>query len=240
MKHSNYLPYGVLALGVDAATFFVAWLVLPELVSRLQQPDGWNALLVSGVFVFFVAGVFLLRRLKATPQGRPEWLSRGARAALALFFAFVLSLMLAWQLGFFASAFEADTTQMGEGGAASYFVFGPGAWLAFSLIYVLVFAFRVEPALDEGKTGYWIAALLGLATAGGMTLVMAAQAHVIGLALGGGWWWSVFAFVVLALLFLPVRLLYLSRTTGLRSPVAGAAVVGLGVVLLVLVARQMS
>lgn len=237
MKHSNDWQYGLLALGVDVVTLVVAWWALPELVSRLQQPDGWNALLVSGVFILFVVGVFLLRRLKATPQGASEWLTRGTRAALALFFAFILSLMLAWQLGFFASVFQADTTQMGEGGAASYFVFGPGAWLAFSLIYVLVFAFRVEPALDEGKLGYWIAALLGLVAAAGMTLVMAAQAQVIGQSLAGGWWWALLAFVALALLFLPVRLLYLSRTTGLRSPPAGLAVAGLLVALVALVAR---
>ncbi len=236
MKHSNFSQYGLLALAVDAVTLVGARFALPELVSRFQQPDGWNALLVSGVFLVFVAGVFLFRRLKATPQGASEWLSRGARSALALFFAFVLSLMLAWQLGFFTSAFQADTTQMGEGGAASYFVFGPGAWLAFSLIYVLVFAFRVEPALEDGKIGYGIAALVGLASAAGMALVTAAQVHVIGQALGGGWWWALFAFVVLALLFLPVRLLYLSRTTRLRSPVAGLAVAGLLVVLIVLVA----
>ena len=235
MKQSNYWQYGLLAVGIDAITVLVARLALPELVSRFQQPNGWNALLVSGVFFLFVVGVFLFRRLKATPQGASEWLTRGRRAALALFFAFILSLMLAWQLGFFASAFQADTKQMGEGGAASYFVFGPGAWLAFSLIYVLVFAFRVEPAFNEGKMGYWIAALLGLAAAAGMSLVMAAQAHVIGQSLDGGWWWAIFAFVVLALLFLPVRLLYLSRIAALRSPVAGLAVASLLVVLVVLV-----
>ena len=68
-----------------------------------------------------------------------------------------------------------------------------------------------------------------------MSLVMAAQAHVIGQSLDGGWWWAIFAFVVLALLFLPVRLLYLSRIAALRSPVAGLAVASLLVVLVVLV-----
>ena len=236
MKQSNDWQYGLLAVGVDVITVLVARLALPELVSRFQQPNGWNALVVSGVFLLFVVGVFLFRRLKATPQGASEWLTRGTRAALALFFAFILSLMLAWQLGFFASAFQADTKQMGEGGAASYFVFGPGAWLAFSLIYVLVFAFRVEPALDESKMGYRIAAFLGLAAAASMALVMAAQAHVIGQLLDGGWGWAIFALIALALLFLPVRLLYLSRTTGLRSPPAGVAIAGLLVTLVALVA----
>lgn len=237
MKQSNYFAYGLLALGIDAVTLIVAQILLPRLVPRMQAPDGWNALWVSGAFLLFVIGVFSIRRMKATTAGAPEWLTRGQRSALALAFAFFLSLALAWQLGFFASASQVDTTQMGEGGAASYFVFGPGAWLAFSLIYVLVFAFRVEPSIEEGRGAYWGAALFGLAAAAVMLLVLTAQANVVAQALGGGWLWNVLTFVVLTLLFLPVRQLYLSRTTGLRAPAGYAATAGLVLLIAVLAAQ---
>jgi len=237
MKQSNNFVYGLLALAVDGVTLIVAQFLLPRLIPRMQTPDGWNALWVSGAFLMFVIGVFFIRRMRATTAGAPDWLTRGQRSALALAFAFFLSLALAWQLGFFASASQVDTTQMGEGGAASYFVFGPGAWLAFSLIYVLVFAFRVEPSIDEGSGAYWGAALFGLAAAAVMLLVLTAQANVVAQSLGGGWLWTVLAFAVLALLFLPVRQLYLSRTTGLRAPVGYAATASLVLLLAVLVAQ---
>lgn len=219
MIQRNSFLFGSLAVLVDVATLVTMRLVSPGLVARFSSLNGWNALIISGVFLLFAAGVFLFRRLKATTWGSAEWLTRGARAALALSFALVISLALAWQLGFFASSSQVDTTQMGEGGAASYFVFGPGAWLAFSLIYVLVFAFSVEPVIELDSPGYLIAGLVGLLAAAAMLTVFAAQAQAIQMQVGGVWW-SVLTFLILALLFLPPRLLYLSRTTGLRSPVA--------------------
>lgn len=219
MIQRNSSHFGVLAMLVDVATLITLRLVLPGLATRFSSLSGWNALIVSGVFLLFAAGVFLFRRLKATSSGSTEWLSRGARTALALSFALVISLALAWQLGFFASSSQVDTTQMGEGGAASYFVFGPGAWLAFSLIYVLVLAFNVDPVIEPDRPGYLIAGLIGLLASAAMLIVFAAQAQVIQMQLEG-LWWPVLTFLILALLFLPPRLLYLSRTTGVRSPLA--------------------
>lgn len=203
------------AIGTDILTLLAAQLVMPFLIARMQTPNGWNALLISGVFFLFVIGVYLFRRMKPTSEGVMEWLPRGGRAALALFFAVVLSLALAWQLGFFASAAQVDTTQIGEGGAASYFVFGPGAWLAFSLIYVLVFAFAVEPTIAPESGRYLVAAVVGLTAGGLMLLVMAAQGRIVtsSWGIGGG----LLSFVVLAALFLPPRLLYMSKVTGPRS-----------------------
>lgn len=230
MKSSSR-TFALPAIVVDILTILAALFLLPSLTARMVAPGGWNALIISGAFFLFVIGVYLIRRLKPTSFGNSEWLSRGRRAGLALFFAFMLSLALAWQLGFFESAAQVDTTEMGEGGAASYFVFGPGAWLAFSLIYVLVFAFKVEPviAYDDGR--YLVAAFIGMIAAAMMLLVLAAQAQVIVMALGSGLGWAVLAFLVLATLFLPPRLLYLSRTTRLRSATATIVVAVLMVVL---------
>jgi len=222
-RHSLY--FALLALLVDVATFITLRLASPRLVARLSSPGGWNALLVAGVFLLFAAGVFLFRRLKAMPPGSAEWSSRGVRVALALAFALVISLALAWQLGFFASSSQVDTTEMGEGGSASYFVFGPGAWLAFSLIYVLVFGFNVEPSIEPEGTGYGTAALLGLLAAAAMLLVLAAQAQAIMQVVGAAWW-AWLTLLILAVLFLPPRLLYLSRTVGVRTPPAYGVIAG--------------
>lgn len=221
MKQSHSLYFAALAIIIDGLTLAAGRALLPDRVKAMSTPGGMNALVLAAAFLLFAIGVLLIRRLRATPQGADEWLGRGQRSALALGFALFISLSLAWQLGFFQSAPQVDTTEMGEGASASYFVFGPGAWLAFSLLYVLVFAFRVEPSVDPGP-GYWVVAAIGLALAAVMMLVQAAQAQAIGL-VAGAVWWAVATFAILLLMFLPVRLLYLSRTTGLRSPPAYAA-----------------
>lgn len=216
MKQSNPLIFAVLAVVVDLITFAAARLFLPQLVSAMTTPNGRNALLVAVAFLLFAVGVFLFRRMKAAPPGDGEWLSRGKRIGLALVFAFFYSLALAWQLGFFASAELVDTTVMGEGGSASYFVLGPGAWLAFSLLYVLVFGFSVEPRYEPDSREHWLAGGVGLALTAVLLIVLAAQAAVVGFSLGNPAWWPMTAFVLLAVLFLPPRLVYLSRTVGLR------------------------
>lgn len=219
MKQINFLYLALLALFVDIAVFVSSQFAFPSLVPKLQSPAGLNALLVSGTFLLFIVGVFIFRRMKATPVGTLDWLSRNQRVGLALIFAFVISLVIAWQLGFFESAFQVDTTQIGEGGSSSYFVYGPGAWLAFSMLYVLVFGFNVTPKFRYDGIGYRLAALFGLIVTDAMLLVIVAQGRAIMLDFGAVWWVAP-AFMALILLFLPPRLLYLSRTVGLRSPTA--------------------
>ena len=237
MKQIGYLYLALLAFLVDVAAFAASYLIFPALVPVMQQKGGTSTLILGGAFLLFVAGVFGFRRMKPTPHGEEMWLSRGRRAALALLFAFVISLGLAWQLGFFDSGLVLDTRQMGEGGAMSYFVFGPGAWLAFSLLYVLVFAFNVTPTIEYGG-GYWLAALFGLAATDLMLIVFVAQARAILLETGAAWWWVLPALLLLILLFGPPRLLYISRTIGLRSPPA-YIVVALFLLILGIYATQM-
>lgn len=237
MKQTTPLYFAALAIIIDALTLVAAREFVPRGVTAMSTPAGMNALIITVIFLLFAIGVYLIRRLNATSWGTSEWLTRGRRSALALTFAFFLSLTLAWQLGFFESAPQVDTTQMGEGASASYFVFGPGAWLAFSLLYVLVFAFNVEPSVDFGP-GYWVVAAIGLAFSATMLLVMVAQAQAMALAIGAAWW-GIIAFVVLTLLFLPPRMLYLSRTMSLRSPPAYAAMATLVLVLAVFAVQMM-
>lgn len=223
MTQRRMFYFSLLSILADAATFATIRIVSPSFITRFSTPGGWNALIVAITFILFAFGVFLFRRLKASPTGSTEWLPRGSRIALALTFAVVISLALAWQLGFFSSSSQVDTTEMGEGGTASYFVFGPGSWLAFSLVYVLVFAFRVEPAIVAESPGYWIASLFGLLTTATMLILFVVQAKVIMPSLGP-FIGAVITFVTLGLLFLPPRLEYLSRTIGLRSRPSYAAI----------------
>lgn len=238
MKLSGKFLFALAAIAIDVLTLIAAMTILPSLTRMMTTPNGVNALMVAGVFFFFAGGIFIIRRMKIAPDGAAEWLTRGQRSVLALFFASMLSTTLAWQLGFFRSVFQVDTTQMGEGGSASYFLFGPGAWLAFSLLYVLVFAFTVEPRIEYGGKWYWPAAILGLVATALMLLVLVAQANVIA-AIIDALWWGVIAFAVLVVLFLPPRLLYLSRVMGLRSPPSYAATVSALILLAILAAQMM-
>ncbi len=218
MKQINTLYLALMTFLIDAAALLAAVFVMPALAARLQTISGTNALLMSGAFLVFCGGVYVFRLMKPSSAGSERWLSRGAAAALALVFAFVISLAIAWQLGFFASMGLVDTKEMGEGGSASYFVFGPGAWLAFSLLYVLVFAFRVTPRIEYGGAGYFLAALLGLVAANGMLLALGAQGSAILDSIDAGWGWVIPVLLLLVTLFLPPRLLFMRRALGLQSP----------------------
>jgi hypothetical protein len=226
MKQINYLFLTLLAFLVDAATFAATHLVLPWLVPIMEQQGGTSTLILVGAFLLFVVGVFIFRRLEATPSGTVDWLTRPWRIGLAVVFSLIMGLSLAWQLGFFASGPLVDTTQMGEGGAASYFVFGPGAWLALSLLYVPVFALRVNPAIGfASAVRYGVWALVGLAATAVLLVVIVTQARAILLQTGAQWWWTIIALALLIVMFGPARLLYVSRVLGLRSPYAYGAII---------------
>ncbi|CUS05016.2 membrane protein of unknown function [Candidatus Promineifilum breve] len=221
MKQINYLFLTLLAFVVDAATFAATHLVLPWLGPIMQAPGGRGALILVAAFLLFVAGVFVFRRLEPTPGGTAEWPARPWRFGLAVAFALVAGLAFAWQLGFFASSSLVDTTKMGEGGSASYFVFGPGAWLALAMLYVPVFALRVNPAIQPTpalRYGAW--SLVGLVATAVMVVVFTAQARAILLQTGAAWWWTIVALAVLIVMFGPPRLLFVSRALGLKSPFA--------------------
>lgn len=217
MKQINYLYLALTSYLMDILTMVAAGFALPWLSSVLRGNTGRGAMVLSGAFLLFAVGVFIFRKMVAIPQGKEEWLERKWRVALAVVFALIISLAFAWQLGYFESAPLADTTQLGEGGSASYFVFGPAAWLAFAFLYVIVLAFDLKPSIDYHGLGYWLAGLAGLlATA---TLLLALLAL---------FWefvppmniylWALIVLVVLIVLFLPPRLVYVARTIGLRAP----------------------
>jgi hypothetical protein len=222
MKTPSALP----AVLADAAALLALFLLFPALSTRLSEPSGANALWLSIGFVLFCVGVYWLRRLTPAAGAGGEWGTRGARTALAVLFAVTVGLALAWQLGFFESGLQVDTRDLGEGGSAAYFVYAPGAWLGFSLLYVLALAFDVRSSADLSGGRRLSVATLGLLATNGMLLLLSAQARTV---VGGGVW-LLPAYLWLLVLFLPPRLAHLARELPFPSP---AAYVALGLFLLV-------
>ena len=223
MKTQSALFPAVLpALVADAIGLVAMFLLLPNVSERLSQPSGINALLFTGSFLLFCLGVFWLRRLRPMAGGG-EWASRGWRIGLAAVFALIMSLAIAWHLGFFRSGLQVDTRTLGEGGSASYFVFGPGAWLGFSAVYILVLGFTVTPSIDPAGGRWPLVATLALLATNIMLLFFSAQARVI---VGEAGLWLPLVFALLLVLFLPPRLVYVACGPGFPSP-AGYVVLGL-------------
>ena len=224
MKPQPSLSTAILpALLADVAGLVAMFALFPPLAARLGAPSGINALLLSGGFVLFCIGVFWLRRLRPMDGGDGEWAPRNWRIGLAIAFAAVMSLAIAWQLGFFRSGLQVDTRDLGEGGSASYFVFGPGAWLGFSALYVLVLGFTVRPSIAPDSGRWTAAAALSLLAANLMLLLLSAQAQPL---VGEAALWLPLLFAGLLLLFLPPRLVYIARGPGFPSP-AGYVTLGL-------------
>lgn len=224
MKPQRSLSIAILpALLADAAGLVAMFVLFPLLAARLGEPSGINALLLSGGFIVFCLGVYWLRRLRPMGGDDGEWAQRNWRVALAIAFAAAMSLAIAWQLGFFRSGLQVDTRDLGEGGSASYFVFGPGAWLGFSALYVLVLGFTVQPSIAPDSNRWMATAALGLLAANLMLLLLSAQLRAIA---GEAAWWLPLIFAGLLLLFLPPRLVYIARGPGFPSP-AGYVTLGL-------------
>jgi len=222
-NQTSLLPAILPALVADVAGLIAMFVWFPPLAERLEEPGGLNALLLSGGFIVFCLGVFWLRRLRPAEGGDGEWAARNWRVALAVLFALVMSLAIAWQLGFFRSGLQVDTRDLGEGGSASYFVFGPGAWLGFAALYILVLGFTVRPSVEPGSGRWSAVATLGLLAANGMLLLLSAQAQAL---VGQAALWLPLLYAGLLLLFLPPRLVYIARGPGFPSP-AGYVTLGL-------------
>jgi len=221
------LPAILPPLVADLAALIALFAVFPLLGPRLAEPRGANALLLSAAFLAFCAGVFGLRRLQPVGGGEREWASRNGRAILAVIFALAMTTAIAWQLGFFRSSLQVDTRDLGEGGSASYFVFGPGAWLAFTMVYVLVLAFNVRQNVQAGSNRWTMLAALGLLATNGMLLLLSAQAAAM---LGKGTVWLPIIYFALLLLLAPPRLIFIDRAADFPSP---AAYIVLGLFLIV-------
>lgn len=219
---------------VDAVTLLLHIILLPGMAAQMQTPSGSNALLLVVAYILFCIGVYLVRKLEGQPGAENAWrppallLSRQGRGVLAVLFGLALMTAVAQQLGYFELLPVVSARELGEGEAAAYFVFAPGAWLGASLFYILILAFAVKPTISYQSGRYLWATLLGLLGANALLLPATAQirALIAQAGAGGNLGLAVAAFALFLLLFGPPRLLYLSKQPRLSTLVTFLVLLG--------------
>ena len=191
----------------DGLALILSLPLLPSLANRFTTPSGLNALLIFAGYVLFCSGVFLLRKLADKPDrsDRPVRFTRQLFIILAIFFGIGMMLFLSQQLGYLDLIFT-DPYSLGEGQAAAFFVFAPGAWLGVSLFYIPVLAFTVTPTVAPDSGRYTFQSLFGLLAMNGMLLLAASQLKALASSSGVGWFVS--SLVLLTIWFGPPRWLY--------------------------------
>lgn len=229
MNTSTTRRFLFLAVLTDALTVVGMILLIPGLTEVLTEPSGTNTFYLALVYIPFLGGIFLLRKLQPLPPATGAWLTPAVRGVLAGLFGLALTTLLAWQLGFFESFPSADPMVLGEGEAAAYFVFAPGAWIGVSMLYILFLAFPVNETIPGPNGRFLLYALLGLITTGLMLGIIVAQGQAI-LPDGNRFLWALLAWVALLVLFLPPRLLYVSRVMSLPGRATTIALLSLGIV----------
>jgi hypothetical protein len=137
---------------------------------------------------------------------------------LAIFFALMLAVLILQQLGYWDSIFVADDRILGAGESSAFFVYGPGAWIAAALFYVLVLSASVRVTIVELSRNYIALALLGLLGVNGMLLL--GTAVLQSTQLFSGWPGAIGAFVLLVLLFAPPRVWFLAKRPSLLGAVS--------------------
>lgn len=198
----------------DAVALVALLLWLPGLATRLQTPSGTNALLLALTYILFCVGVFWLRKLVPSAAGGPGappavFANRRVRALLALLFALGMMSALAFQLGYFAVFDEVTIGYLDEGSSSAFFALAPGAWLVFAMVYILVLAFTVTPAVAPGRPRYAIQAFLALVMIHTLFVYSVAQLRALLLLAGGGSLGAaLLAGALLLVGFLPPRLVY--------------------------------
>ena len=208
----------VLPLLIDSASIIAIVIFLPDFALRLEQPSGWNALLLVLSYLIFCIGVYLIRKL-ASWDRRDGWqppaviLDPKARAAMAVFFGLLMMTTVAYQIGYFESVQSVGASTLNEGDSSALLVYMPGALLGFSMLYILVLAFPVKANVSPGDNRFPVFAFFGLVFINVMLFFTTAQARAIleTAKLGQGFGVYVISFLVLTLSFAPPRLLYQSK-----------------------------
>jgi hypothetical protein len=210
------LPFLADATGVAGAV-----LLLPTLSALFAEPSTVNVLLISGAFVVYCTAVYLIRKLEPAADAErrsrlPAWLTQTlTMRLLAIFFALGLAALFLQQFGYWDSIFVVDDRVLGAGESASLFVYGPGAWIAASLFYVLVLSASVRVTIEEESRNYVGLALLGLLGVNGMLLLGTAVLQATGFL--SGWLGAVGTFVLLVLLFAPPRIWFSAKRPSLLA-----------------------
>jgi hypothetical protein len=202
----------------DGMTFLAMLILLPVFAQRLEEPSGWNALLLILFYLLFCVGVYMIRKLESQAESS-RWqppaffLDHRVRAVLAFLFGLLMMTTVAYQIGYFESIQSMGASTLDEGDSSALFVYMPGALLGFSMLYILVLAFPVHSNITADSKQFPVLALMGLVLANGMLFFTTAQAKGMATALGlpDGVGVYVASFLVLLISFAPPRLLYQSK-----------------------------
>ncbi len=214
----------ILPLLADAAGAAGLILLLPTLATLFAEPSTINVLILSVAFVVYCTAVYLIRKLEPAADAErvsrlPTWLTKTlTMRLLAIFFALALAILILQQLGYWDSIFVADDRILGAGESSAFFVYGPGAWIAASLFYVLVLSASVRVTIEETSRNYSGLALLGLLGVNGMLLL--GTAVLQSTQLFSGWLGMIGVFVLLVLLFVPPRVWFLVKRPSLLATVS--------------------
>jgi hypothetical protein len=194
------------------------------LVARLETLSGLNALLLSGAYVLFCTAVYAIQKLEPFPQTKAQrsqppqsrldsWLSPKLLGALGVLFGLAMMFSFTYQMGYLDALWTFNSRSLNSGETAAFLAMAPGAWLGFSLFYMLLLISTFEPAVKWGDGRYRQISMLALLTINLLLVLTTAQARVIVLALGldGQWAALPLAFGLGALLFGPPRLLFLRK-----------------------------
>lgn len=221
MREETAVALTAIPIVADGLALLLLLFWLRPLAARLQEQSGLNVVWLGSAYILLCLGIYVIRKLEPVPAAPLTQPPPQIRGALGLLFGLAMMTAVAWQLGFFDVALVIDPMALGEGEAASFFVFAPSAWLGLSLFYVIILAFNVTPTVGRGRSNYPWLALAGLLGVNAMLLLAAAQlqavaSHITG---NGRLFWFAAAFLTLLILFGPPRLLYLARQPRLSAAV---------------------
>lgn len=214
----------ILPLLADVTGVAALILLLPTLSGLFAEPSTINVLIIGGAFVVYCTAVYLIRKLEPAADADrvsrlPAWLTQTrTMRLLAIFFALMLAVLLLQQLGYWDSIFVADDRILGAGESSAFFVYGPGAWIAAALFYVLVLSASVRVTIEETSRNYTGLMLLALLGVNGMLLLGTVVLHST--TLFTGWLGAIGAFVLLVLLFAPPRIWFLVKRPSLWATVS--------------------
>jgi hypothetical protein len=203
----------------DAVALAALFALLPVLLARLEQLSGLNALLLSVAYVLFCLAVYAVQKLEPDPRANADklipdsWFTPKLLGVLGVLFGLIMMFSFTYQLGYLYALAAFNSRSLNSGETAAFLAMAPGAWLGFSLFYMLLLISTFEPAVMRGDGRYRQISLLALLTINLLLILMTAQARVVFLELGltGQWLLLPVVFGLWLLLFVPPRLLFLRK-----------------------------
>lgn len=203
------------SIAIDFITIIVLARWNTTLTNQLQTLTAINAAGLGGIFVLFCFSVYFLKKLEPENNRLPvtwipnQLLSVNGQRVLGILFGIALALSVAHQLGYMEAIFVVDDRVLGAGESSAFFVYGPASWLGAGLIYMLILSSATPPRFKRAERRYVPVAALGLL---GVNLMLVwATAELNAAIHASGIFWSVPVFIILAVLFIPTRLVFFTK-----------------------------